>query len=218
MRPVLEDDRRWEREALDLQHTGLASIRETAALWEKSITGLLGAFGLVAFLKGPEALSDVPSAADVAWSVPFVANVDPARTVIALILAAGFLAGVAIFLAARAGQDVPDWVGLADGVELRRRTRERARSAINDLRLSRGAAVLAALVLLVAVAVAWVAQIEAGEHQKAPSVNALVATEEQTRCGVLTTGENGEATLSLGDAAPVALTGVTDLTIVESCP
>jgi hypothetical protein len=48
----------WEEQAEELSRTSLKRIRETATAWAATITALLGIFGTVAIIQGPDTIAD----------------------------------------------------------------------------------------------------------------------------------------------------------------
>ena len=144
-RPVTLDDELWEKEAVDAQHKSLATVQATAASWEKSIAAVLGAFALVAFVKGPAALTDIPTGpkSGMAINALGLTEIDPGRTVAFLIFVSAALVIIAVVSAAIAAQGVPAWVSVFDGFELMRRARDASIESIRWLRVSRAATLLA---------------------------------------------------------------------------
>jgi hypothetical protein len=117
------------------------------------VTAVLGAFTLAAFLKGPQSFTDIPAP----WTIP----------VIGLVLLGALAAAAAIYTAALAAQGSPRWVAQLDGWQLKALHKQLGRHAARLLNLSRALTAGAALVVLAAMAVAWLAN-SLGDQQPAP--------------------------------------------------
>lgn len=217
--PVTPDTRRWDREAVELRHTGLKAVRDTAAAWEKAIAAVLGAFGVAAIIKGPEALKDIPGYQKTAIDLPWLGltDLDAPRTVALLIFAGAVTLGVAIVLAALAAQGVPTWIEGMDGPRLRRLSGLAARGAARKLFWSRVLTVIAALLVVSSMAFAWYAQIVAAEGAGPTSQNAIVVTALGAVCGAITTADDGQIQMKIGeDDTPIA--SPLAVSLVEKCP
>jgi hypothetical protein len=198
---VTADDLRWETEAIELQHSGLASVRATAAAWSSSIAALLGIFSVVAFVKGPEAISSLRSNTTV---------------VTILVLVAAALASAAVLTAAWAAQGVPRWLDRLDGRTLRVLNREAAKEVIRLLWISRVLAIVAALSVLAGMSVAWLSPRETGKSQAV----LIVTRDGHGDCGILTAFADGRIGVSHRGKPSVRLTlgNITQLTPVDKCP
>jgi hypothetical protein len=159
-RPVTDDDRRWVKEATDAQHSGLATVRAAADGWGKAISGILGAFALVAFIKGPQAITDVPTGPGFQFNLPGFGPIDPARTVVFLIFAAAAFVIVAIVCAALAAEGVPRWTRVLDGPNFRKDADYAAQQAIVLLWVSRIFTLIGAALVFGAMTLAWMATID----------------------------------------------------------
>jgi hypothetical protein len=95
------DDWRWQTEAEEGAHASLATVRTTATGWASSVSALLGIFGTVAVIKGPDAFKDIGT--PTGWYV------------LGLFAGATILAGAAVLLAAIAAQGTPQRLDRADG-------------------------------------------------------------------------------------------------------
>jgi hypothetical protein len=215
--PYTADDRRWDDEAVELQHTGLKAIRDAAAGWEKTIAGVLGAFSVVAFIKGPEGLKDIPGASKTQIDILFFKDIDVPRTAVLLIFAAALLLTSAIVLAAFAAQGSSKWYQILDGRTLQRQTRQAVRSAANQLRGSRILTSLAAMTVLSALALTWYADIDARDRASAPTQNAIVIADDVAMCGPISTASDGQLSVTTGGKT-LTVTGARSLQFVESCP
>ena len=199
---VTEDDLRWEKEAADAQHESLVKVRATAAAWSSSVAALLGIFTVVAFIKGPDAVSSLGEGASVA--------------VTALVLTAALLAAAATITAAFAAQGTPRWLNRLDGPALRQTNRDAAKQVIDLLWISRILALLAAICVLAGMSTAWLSTLG-----PTPSpVHVVVVTQGGgVSCGVLSTTATHQIGLSPADGTPaVALGHVREVVGVEKCP
>lgn len=190
------DDQRWNTEAVEASHTALKDVRSAAQSWSGSIAGFLGAFGLVAFVKGPEALSDVEDAT--------------AAIIIGAVVVAALATSAAVLLAALASQGSPRRVSRLDGWTLKTWHRRRAKTAAGQLRASRLLAVGAALVVLVATALTWISEL--GEDETADEHVIAVLTDGTITCGKL--GDSAAGITVDGRR----LAGVTHVQPVDTCP
>jgi hypothetical protein len=218
-RRVTPDDEQWEKEAVDAQHKSLATVQATAASWEKSIAAVLGAFALVAFVKGPAALTDIPTGPKSGMAIEALGLgtvIDPGRTVGLLIFVSAALVMFAVVSAAIAAQGVPVWVSVLDGFALATRTRDASISSIKWLRASRAATVLGAAVLFGAMAIAWLAVLDKPAELKTQS--AIVSNASATVCGELRAKSGGALEVAPKDGTPVAVGPTSQIVLVEKCP
>jgi hypothetical protein len=185
------DDLQWQREATERQHTALKDVRSTAEKWGASVTALLGIFGTVAFVKGPNEFSKLSE--DEAWWA------------FGLIVAAGVLAAAAITAAALSAQGSPVRTEQLDGWTLRSWNEEQLDVAIRNLRISRFTTVLAAAVLFAAMLVTWASAID--KPEEAANTSALFVNRE----GIVECREVTKAELN-------KLTAIVEVSIVDSCP
>jgi hypothetical protein len=159
-RPVTNDDRRWVKEATDAQHSGLATVRTAADAWGKAISAILGAFALVAFIKGPQAITDVPTGPGYQFNLTGFGLIDPARTVVFLIFVAAAFVIIAIVCAAFAAEGIPRWTRVLNGPNFRKDSDYAAQQAIALLWVSRALTLIGAALVFGAMALAWVATID----------------------------------------------------------
>jgi hypothetical protein len=199
------DDRWWEQQATDFQRTGLTRLRETAGKWETSIGTLLGALGVVTFIKGPEALEDL--------------NKEAAYWVGRYILVAAGLAVVALALAAVAAQGVPARFKRMDGRKYKAWYRGAAKNTYWFLWFSRVLAGFAVVVVFIAVGVAW---FSPAPKAKAEGVNLIaVGPSQEPMCGELILEDGAVLSISVGEEEQresVALSQVTNIVPVSGCP
>jgi hypothetical protein len=196
------DDSRWETEATELLHQSLPKLQDAAAKWGQSVTAVLGAFSLAAFLKGPESFTDLPAP----WRL----------VVIGLVLVGALAAAAAVYTAALAAQGSPRWVQQLDGWQLKALHKQLGRYAGRLLNLSRALTAGAALLVLVAMATSWLA--DSLQPEKPASQSAIVVWRSgQVRCGQLAGGSS--PTLQLADGQMAAgLQDVAQVVIVDRCP
>jgi hypothetical protein len=218
-KPVTDDQRRWAQEALDARHKSLASVQTTADSWGKSITAILGAFALVAFLKGPEAINDVPTGSGAAFEVGFgVGTVDPARTVVLLIFISAAVVILAVVAAAFAAQGTPGWTKVLDGPTFKTKSENATKNAIHLLWASRILTLIGAMLVFGALALAWMASIDKLSKTPDASQAAIVSTAGSVVCGELRSRADGsiEVVPKGGQASVIA--PATTVTLVDSCP
>ncbi len=208
------DDEQWEEEALAARHASLDNVRATAKSWTESMGLILGAFTTAAFLKGPEALKDIPAGGFTLNAFGWV--YEPARTVGNVVLLGALVLAVAFGLAALAAQGTPGWTEQLTGSTYKTKSAASAKSSIRLLKASRLATAIAAALILVGMGMAWTAQVE--KPAGASSTSAIVSAGGRPVCGTLSTGAGGavEVTPDGGAATPVDA-GAT-VNVVESCP
>jgi hypothetical protein len=148
-------DRGWEAEALG-SRTALTEIRQAAEKWSQSIAAILGVFTIVAFVKGPDSFANIHGAAAVAAA--------------SLMGTALVLAGAGIWLGALAAQATPWKQRRLTGWELKKFTTHQAWKAARYLKASRWLVLGAAVLVLAAVSVAWVATIPNDNAKNARAV------------------------------------------------
>jgi hypothetical protein len=199
------DDARWEDEATEEHHKGLVTIRASATKWGESIGALLGVFALVAFVKGPESFTDVSGT--------------EAEAAALLVVAAAALAAAAVLLAALAAQGIPENVRLLDGWALRTLTAARTRSAAKQLGWSRVLAVCAAMLVLFAVGMTWLAALRERDEAEPAAQRALLinAAGGEVVCGTLTITA-GRLTVTPKTGKPRDVAAPSQLSVIERCP
>ena len=217
-----DDAARWNKEADDLRHTSLDRVRKTAEAWGASITTALGVFALVAFVKGPDAIKDVPTGAGkgvtlsiAGWAIgPF----DAAETAAVTIFAAAVLVIVAVILAALAAQGSPSWNPKFVGTTLQNAVATQSKRAVRELLWSRILTIVALTLVLFGLWVVWWATIDAKQKAPAPTTDAIVGSGTAMVCGVLDTGGDGSLTVTPDGGSAVAVSSGTAVTIVDDCP
>lgn len=85
--PLPPDQAEWDEAAQKFMLQSLADVRDSAERWSTALGGLLGLFGTVALVTGPDRIGDV---SDGLWEA----------AVIGLIILAGITGGIALYLAA----------------------------------------------------------------------------------------------------------------------
>lgn len=195
------DDRKWEEEAVELSHTALDDVRESAKAWAGSIGALLGVGGTVAFVKGEDAFSKL--------------STSEGNVAFWLTVAAALLAVLAIALATFAAQGTPHRYASLDGWTLNKVSREREQRAMELLLWSRTFAIVAAIAVLGGFGIAWKAGIASDDPA---TVSAIAATDDGTvRCGELQASPDGTLTLKVGDVTQ-PLQKDSDVDTIDSCP
>jgi hypothetical protein len=211
---VLPDDQVWEDEANEARHKALDNVRATAKEWGTSIGLILGAFTTAAFLKGPEALKDVPANGFTmtAFGVPY----EPARVVTWLVIVGALVLAFALAAAALAAQGTPGWTEQMSGPDYAVKSMQATKASINWLFRSRMATALAAALILLGMAVAWTAELEKPKADAATS--AIVGAGTAAVCGILTTGPDGAVSVTPKGGTALGLDPAASVTIVDSCP
>jgi hypothetical protein len=208
MSVISPDARRWDKEADDLRHAGLKDLSDRATAWQGSIAALLGIASLAAFVKGPDALKDLPATMTVPgleWTLPV-----PEATFWLFVVAIGLIA-VAYGFAVLASQGVPRWHSTLTGIQLQAAVQEDAPKRINYLLVSRLATIAAVVAVFAGTAIVWAAQIQSSTPAKPQSY--LAITGAAVLCGPLAKDSAGNITVGggqIGDAS--------HLIAVSSCP
>lgn len=217
-RPVTADDERWSSEALDARHKSLATMQGVADAWGKSIAAILGGFALVAFIKGPEAIKDVPTGPDAAFGLPVFGSVDPARTVVLLIFIAAALVILAILAAAIAAQGTPGWTTVLDGPVFETESESATKNAIRLLWASRILTLVGAALVFGALALAWMSTVDALGKSTPKGQAAIVSTATTVICGELRSQPDGSVDVVPKGGVPTLIAPTTSVTLVDSCP
>lgn len=199
------DDRRWDKEAEDAVHQSLANVRAVAKSWGETVAAVLGVFSIAAFIKGPEAFTDVKGG--------------EAETAALVVLLGAVVAAAAVLFAALSAQGVPLKVADLDGWALRTLTMERTASAARQLAISRGLTLLAFVLVLGSIGLVWLTALEERDTKKEDVQEAIVILEGGSpgMCGELQTSDgvlsvkpaNGTAQVVRGDASVI---------LVDECP
>jgi hypothetical protein len=208
------DDELWEDEAKDARHKALDNVRATAKSWTESIGLVLGAFTTAAFLKGPEALTDIPGGGFSLSIGPWA--YEPARTVGNVVLVGALTLAIALGLAALAAQGTPGWTDQLHGRVYKRLSAEATKRSIRYLKASRFATAIAAGLILVGMAMAWTAQVE--KPAGADTTSAIVSAGGRSVCGTLSTAADGSVSVTPKRGSAAAVDPGSPVNVVESCP
>jgi hypothetical protein len=195
------DGFKWNLEAESARREQPTRVRDAAKAWGETIAVLLGIFGTVAFIKGPESLDKVPG--------------DDAYAVAGLIIAAGAGAIISVYLAAIAAQGRPRQLENLDGWRLRESTISGAKGAAQFLAWSRRFVLAAVATLFLAMLAAWLSTLAKREPAAGQAV--VVMSREGPECGTLTRVDD-QLALKVGEADPVPLSDVTIVQTVDECP
>jgi hypothetical protein len=208
------DDERWEEEAADARHKSLDNVRATGKAWSESIGLILGAFTTAAFLKGPEALSDVPAGGFTLRAGPW--TYEPAPTVVNVVLSGALVLAIAFAFAALAAQGTPGWAKQLTGRTYAARTESAAKWSIRWLVTSRFLTAIAAALILVGMAMAWTAQVE--KPAGPDTTSAIVSAGGRSVCGTLSTAADGSVSVTPKGGSAAAVDPGSPVSVVESCP
>lgn len=194
--PSTDDDERWKKEADDLRHSGLAAVRETAGKWLQTIALILGAFSVVAFVKGPQSLADLDDTT--------------AHAVTVIVLAAALLVGTATWFAALAAQGSPKVVRVLTGPKLREHVEASYEGVTRLLWWSRLLTVIAALMVAAGTGLTWLTSTP----QAKETTNLLVVSQDGTvACLAVKDG-----TVAANAAQRAVLQHATAVQLVKTCP
>ncbi|MGD0704691.1 MAG: hypothetical protein ABSA02_32985 [Trebonia sp.] len=192
----------WEQRATDRSRTSLDTVRASATAWAATTTTLIGVFGTVAVVKGPDTLAQL---AGVTRDV-----------VTGLVIGAAVIASVSVLATAYASRGPTKRFAPLTGLQLALWTRTTTRNARRALLVGQATAVVSAVCILAAGITAAV-----GTSNGAPSdAFYLVRTSGGgLQCGVLARSagtlvlENGSSAVLLNLSS-----GVASVTPVPSCP
>ncbi|MFI1824971.1 hypothetical protein ACH41E_00760 [Streptomyces sp. NPDC020412] len=158
-------ERRWAELARDLEFTRLPELRRQAEGWRTSLTGLTALLAVLVLLKGRDNLGDLPAAA---------------RTIATgLLIAAFVLLVTGSLLAARAAHGSPERKILLGGQALRRWTEQEVARVTRALAWAYLLCVLGVILVVGALAVAWLTTPESGAKP------IVVRTDTDVLCGEL---------------------------------
>jgi hypothetical protein len=194
----------WEQRATELSRTSLETIRASATAWAATTTTLLGVFGAVAIVKGPDSISALQGTSrDVVTG--FV--VGAAVVAFASVLATGY-----------ASRGPSKRYTPLTGLRLAAWTRRTTRNAHTALLVGQATGIVAALLVLAAGVTAAVSGSAGGSAPSGQSF--LVRTSDGAlQCGVL---KRSGSNLVLADSSGGTLldleSGVAAVTTVTSCP
>lgn len=193
----------WEQRANDLSRTSLDTVRASATAWAATTTTLVGVFGTVAVVKGPDTLGELAGGGRDA--------------VTGLVIGAAAVAFVSVLATAFASRGPTKRYSPLNGLHLKLWTIETTRQARTALIIGQVTAIVAALCVLAAGVTAAVAP---GSGAASSNTSYLVRTSGGAlQCGVLARAgtklvlENGSGTVLLSLSS-----GVAEVTQVASCP
>jgi hypothetical protein len=193
----------WEQRANDLSRTSLDTVRASATAWAGTTTTLIGVFGTVAVVKGPDTLAQL---AGVTRDV-----------VTGLVIGAAVIASVSVLATAYASRGPTKRFAPLTGLRLALWTRRTTRNARKALLVGQATAVVSAVCILAA---GITAAVGTGNSAASSDTSYLVRTSGGAlQCGVLARS-GGELVLENGSGAVLLAlsSGVADVTPVPSCP
>jgi hypothetical protein len=193
--------RYWEDEARDISRTSLEQIRATATAWVGTTAVLLGVFGTVAIISGPDALKGLSKSVQ--------------GTVLVLTAIAAAFAGIGILASALAWRGIPKKYSPLTGLRLAKYTKDRSRAAAVQLKIGRAASICAAALVVIAGLVAMWSTLTAPERTFA----IVRTTSGEVECGRLTRDAAGNLHLTNRGKDLIPLTAsVESVQVVDSCP
>lgn len=192
-------ERRWAELARDLEFSRLPELRRQAEGWRTGLTGLTALLAILVLLKGRDDLSDLP---------------DSARAAVGGLLTTAFvLLLMGSLLAARAAHGGPERELLLGGQALRRWTEREVARVTRALAWAYLCCVLGVILVVGALAVAWVMTREPGT----PPV--VVRTDTQVLCGELIVADRQHLEISPERGGSISLpwTAVVSMKPGTSC-
>ncbi|GEM_PF-7055088 len=194
----------WEQRANELSRTSLETIRASATAWAATTTALLGVFGTVAIIKGPDSISALEGTSR--------------DVVTGLVVGAAVMAFTSVLATGYASRGPTKRYTPLNGLKLAAWTRRSARSAHTALLVGQATGIAAALLVLAAGITVTVSGSGGGSAPSSESF--LVRTSDgAVQCGVLRRSGNH---LVLADSSGATLLdlrfGVAAVTTVTSCP
>jgi hypothetical protein len=194
----------WEQRATELSRTGLETVRASATAWAATTTTLLGIFGAVAIVKGPDSIAALEGTSR--------------DVVTGLVVGAAVVGFVSVLATGYASRGPTRRYAPLTGLRLAKWTKLTTRKARTALLVGQATGIVAALLVLAAGITAAISG--SGGGTAPPGQSFLVRTSEGAlQCGVLK--RSGHA-LALADNSGATLlylgSGVADVTAVSSCP
>ncbi len=192
----------WQSALDELRRSGLRTVRDVAGKWQAAISGVIGAFGLVAVVKGPATFKDLG------------ASESESLILLAVTSAAALLAFGAVMMSALAAQGVPQNTTWWNAYQLRDWSNAATLTALSRLNWGRRLTIAAgAVVLLLWIAVAFLAITRA----KAPVLRAIVNRDSGgIVCGTLVNATG--LAVRVNDTTTLTLMPNDQITIVDHCP
>jgi hypothetical protein len=192
----------WQGALDELRRTGLKTARDVAGKWQTTISGLIGAFGLVAVVKGPSTFKDLG------------ATQSESLVLLAATSVAALLAFGALFMSAWAAQGFPQMTTWWDAYQLRDWSNSETQSAIEHLRWGRRFTIAAAIIVLILYIVVAALPIA---RSKASVLNAIINKDGGgIVCGVLVNAAG--LAVRVNDSTTLVLAPKDQITIVDRCP
>lgn len=198
-RPATPADRMWDELAVKLAADALPRVQSAAEKWSGTIAALTGILGIVAFVEGPNEVTELTGWYE--YAVPVCLGL------------AILCAVIATVLAALVAQGVPEEF-YATGTAVQRLYQTKVDEGIRRLNWSRLLALAAVVFLVLAVGLNWYGDRESGD----PVPNVLiVSTSGQAECGTLARDPAGALAVEVA-GTPVALRDVASVDVVDGCP
>jgi hypothetical protein len=193
----------WEERANDLSRTSLDTIRASATAWAATTTTLVGVFGTVAVVKGPDTLAQLAGA--------------DRDAVTGLVIGAAAVAFVSVLATAYASRGPTKRYSPLTGVQLKLWTMKTTRQARAALLAGQATAIVSALCILAA---GITAAVGSGNGAAPSDTSYLVRTSDGAlQCGVLARSGTGLVLKNGSGTVVLSLTsGVANVTQVSSCP
>lgn len=193
----------WEERAADASRTSLDTVRASATAWAATTTTLIGVFGAVAVVKGPDTLSGLTGVTR--------------GLVTGLVIGAAVIASASVLATAYASRGPMKRFAALTGLQLSIWTKQTTRKAHRGLLVGQATAVAAAVCILAA---GITAAVGTGGSAPSSDTSYLVRTTGGAlECGVL--AQSG-GKLALENAAGAVVlnlsSGVATVTQVPSCP
>jgi hypothetical protein len=194
----------WEQRATELSRTSLETIRASATAWAGTTTALLGVFGSVAIVKGPDTISALDGTSR--------------DIVTGLVIGAAVVASASVLATGYASRGPTKRYAPLTGLRLAAWTMRTSRSAHRALLIGQVTGLAAALLVLAAGITAAVSGTGGGSVPAAQAF--LIRTSDGAlQCGVL---KRSGGHLMLADNSGATLldlsSGVAAATTVSSCP
>jgi hypothetical protein len=203
---ITAEDAYWDAEATKLRREALTNIRATAEKWTGAIGSLLGIFGIVVLVKGPDDIAKLSSD----WMRYSSA---------ALIGVAVIFAFLATLSSAFAAYGFPRQM-IIEGTTLRSIHRQLAMKSAVLLYASLALVFMSLVSLGVAIGFSWL-----GDRQTESTGTKILAltSSREVFCGDAVQGPNGNLALQIKDAdgnvsREIDLAGSNSVSVVDHCP
>lgn len=192
----------WERRATELSRTSLETVRASATAWAATTTTLMGLFGTVTIIKGPESLSNLGDTIRV--------------VVVTLLILAAVSAFVSVLATAQASRGPTKRYIPLTGLRLAKWTKETTRRSRTALLIGQISGISSAVMILSAGVAATVATIDPPEKG---DVFLVRTSNGAVQCGVLRrSGAGLELVDDKGDVVLRLSSGVAEIAASTSCP